>query len=361
MLRKSTANLPLHGGNAPPWLFQRMEKLAGSIIELIVLEFGSVEMLRRLADPHWFQAFGCVLGFDWHSSGLTTVTCGAIKQAYRRIGPDLGIHAAGGKGGVSRKTPHEIDQIADARAIANGRDLIYASKLSAKVDSAAVQDGYQLYHHSFFFDDAGRWTVVQQGMNDENRYARRYHWFADQPIDFVNEPHAGIITEAQGNNVLNMVASEADRSRQAAVDLFGYDPEKILAELPAEENLFMPRRHEVILTPSEHRQLRKVLIAARDAPVTSYQQLLATPDVGPKTVRSLALLSELIFDAPASHRDPARYSFAHGGKDGYPFPVERRMYDRNIALLEQTVQKCRINPNEKDHALRRLQGWLKLQ
>ena len=361
MLHKSTAILPLHGGEAPRWLFERMHRLAGPIVELIVAEFGSAEMLRRLADPFWFQAFGCVLGFDWHSSGLTTVTCGALKQAYQRIGPGLGIHVAGGKGGTSRKTPHEIADVADHRGLLTADKLIYASKLSAKVDSAAVQDGYQLYHHSFFFDETGRWGVVQQGMNKTNRYARRYHWYADEAIDFVNEPHAGIITQMPASDVLNMVAGEAERSRRAAVDLFGWDPVKLLAEVPAEANLFMPRRHEVILQPRERSQLEKVLRSARDVRVSNYEQLLTVKDVGPKTVRSLALIAELIFNAPASRRDPAKYSFAHGGKDGHPFPVERELYDRNIARLEDAVRKVRISPNEKDHALRRLQQYLKLE
>lgn len=359
MLRKTIANLPLHGGSAPRWLFQRMTRLAGPIIELIVTDYGSAEMLRRLADPHWFQAFGCVLGFDWHSSGVTTVTCGAIKQAYQRIGPDMGIHATGGKGGTSRKTPQEIADIADTRAIGTGGDLVYASKLSAKVDSAAVQDGYLLYQHSFFFDDVGRWTVVQQGFNERNRYARRYHWFADDKIDFVNEPHAGIITDSRPTDVLNMVAGEADNSRSASVDLFGWDPVKLLAEIPAEDSLFMPRRHPVILGPRERQQLQKVLTAARDVPVATFQQLLGRKNVGPKTIRSLALVAELIHNAPVCRRDPAKYSFAHGGKDGFPFPVDRALYDQNIAGLEQTVQKARVNPNDKDRALRRLQTWLR--
>lgn len=357
MVRKSVANLPLHGGAAPAWLFQRMEKLAGVLIELIVGEFGSAEMLRRLSDPYWFQAFGAVLGFDWHSSGVTTVTCGAIKQAYQRIGGDLGIHVAGGKGGTSRKTPTEITEIADARAITTGSDLVYASRITAKVDSAAVQDGYQLYHHCFFFDDAGRWTVVQQGMNDANGYARRYHWFTERPIDFVNEPHAGIITQTPAADVLNMVASQADASRQAAVDLFGWDPEKLLAEVPEEDTLFMPRRHDVQLSPSERQQLRKVMTQARSIEVTDFSQLLMQPNVGPATVRSLALIGELVYDAKACRRDPARYSFAHGGKDGFPFPVDRPLYDENIGRLEHLLTRAKIGPNDKDHALRRLHRW----
>jgi len=361
MLRRSVANLPLHGGQAPRWLFQRMERLAGSIIELIVLDFGPAEMLQRLADPHWFQAFGSVLGFDWHSSGLTTVTCGAIKQAYRRMGGQLGIHAAGGKGGTSRRAPQEIADIAERRAISQGGDLVYASKLSAKVDSAALQDGYQLYHHCFFFDDQGRWAVVQQGMNDASHYARRYHWYAEGETDFVNEPHAGIITDARPTSVLNMVASDSQASRAATVEIVHEDPARMLSQVPIRESLFLPSRHTVELKPSEAKQLQKVLTSAQTASIGNFEQLLGTKNVGPKTIRALALLAELIYNAPASKQDPAKYSFAHGGKDGHPFPVERKLYDQNISLLAQAVRKARVSPNEKDRALRRLQSWLRLQ
>lgn len=357
MLRRSTANLPLHTGQAPRWLFQRMQRLAGAIVELIVIDFGPDEMLKRLADPHWFQAFGCVLGFDWHSSGLTTVTCGALAQAYKRTGSHLGIHVAGGKGKTSRQTPRQISQIADRNAITTADNLIHASKLSAKVDSAALQDGYQLYHHCFFFDDTGRWAVVQQGMNDTNRYARRYHWYSSGTTDFVNEPHAGIITDPAATAVLNLVADEARPARHAAVEITRQRLDKILAHVPVQDSLFMPTRHSVVLSDNEIRQLHRLSVISESVEINNFEQLLGTANVGATTVRALALLAELVYDAPASKRDPARYSFAHGGKDGHPFPVERQLYDKNIARLEQTVARARINPNEKDHALRRLARW----
>lgn len=361
MLRRSQTDLPLHTGDAPSWLFGRMVRLAGSICQLIVIDHGPAELLQRLADPYWFQAFGCVLGFDWHSSGLTTVTCGAVKEAYRKIGPELGIHVAGGKGGVSRHTPREIETIALARSITAGDRLIYSSRLSAKVDSAAIQDGYQLYHHCFFFDDHGRWTVVQQGMNDANRYARRYHWFADQPICFVDEPHRGIITERRETDVLNMVAAESAPARTTIVDLLKDHPERLWREVSAGESLFMPAHHHVALGPRESRQLEKLVEVWSQTPPPDFERLLGQTGVGPKTVRSLALIAELVCNTPASRRDPAKFSFAHGGKDGFPFPVDRELYDRNNALLESVVRKARIAPTEKDHALRRLQTWLNVQ
>src|SRR4051812_45472807 len=250
-MRRATAQLPLHTGKAPPWLFERMWRLAGAVTMAVVDEYGPAEMLRRLSDPWWFQAFGCVLGFDWHSSGVTTVTCGAMKEAYKRFGDDLGIHVAGGKGGVSRKTPQEITSTADRLALSGGDRLVFASKMSAKVDSAAVQDGYQLYHHSFFFTGAGEWCVVQQGMHDTNKFARRYHWLGESVNDFVCEPHhaiddlkgveAGAVAagqrtrglpsqESSGQLLLNMVASEADQNRNSSVDLIGWNPDKLLFE-----------------------------------------------------------------------------------------------------------------------------------
>jgi len=335
-----------------------MERLAGAILELIVVDFGPVEVLRRLADPYWFQAFGCVLGFDWHSSGVTTVTCGAIKQAYRRIGPGLGVHVAGGKGAESRKTPGEIAAIADRQAISVGDDLIHASRLAAKVDTAALQDGYQLYHHTFFFADGGQWAVVQQGMNETSRYARRYHWLADATIDFVNEPHAGIITESAGQGVLNLVAAESDRARAACVRLCREDIVRVLAEVPVTESLFLPPGHPVHLPAAEAARLAKLFRGVDTRGVQDFTDLLGMAQVGPKTIRSLALIAEVIYGAVPSRRDPATYSFAHGGKDGHPFPVDRRLYDENIARLERAVDRARVAPLEKDQALRRLQQWL---
>jgi uncharacterized protein len=346
-MRRQLAQLPLHTGAAPAYLFGRMWKLAGAITMAIVDAYGPSEMLRRLSDPWWFQAFGCVLGFDWHSSGVTTVTCGAMKEAYKRFGDDLGIHVAGGKGGTSRKTPGEIVDVADRLAISDGERLVHASKMSAKVDSAAVQDGYQLYHHAFFFTGQGQWCVVQQGMNDSNRYARRYHWLGETVDDFVCEPHFAIDDlsakgkpQAGEQLLLNMVAAEADPNRAGSVDLIGWNPDKLMYEmrkLTDEPTLFAPAHHEVLPADVNVDRLEKIVRRAHEEHPQDFASLLGAKGVGPATVRALSLMAELIYDAPASHRDPADaaklppvlahrkwadYSYAHGGKDGTPHPVE---------------------------------------
>lgn len=360
---RRTANLPLHGGNAPPWLFQRMTRLAGAVTQMVVMEFGPAEMLRRLSDPLWFQAFGCVLGFDWHSSGLTTVTCGALRQAYLRMGSDLGIHVAGGKGGTSRQTPIQIENIAATAGLPNAAaDLIYASRMSAKVDSAAVQDGYELYHHCFFFDDALHWCVVQQGMNDANRYARRYHWLGEKVDDFVREPHAAIAAEARADEqlLLNFVAEESGPAREATVEVSQIQPEKLAREFAAakEPDLFLPRHHAVLPEDVNPRQLEKISRTIQEHSPRTFEQLLGLPGVGAATLRSLALLADIVYARPVSHRDPATFSYAHGGKDGHPFPVDRPTYDRNIAFLEQMVARARLEPLEKDNALKRLKRFV---
>jgi hypothetical protein len=375
------AQLPLHGGKAPAWLFQRMTKLAGAITMAIVDEFGPQEMLARLSDPWWFQAFGCVLGFDWHSSGVTTVTCGAMKEAYRLFGDDLGIHVAGGKGATSRKTPAEIAAAADRRGITVGDRLIYASRMSAKVDSAAVQDGYQLYQHNLFFTHDGQWCVVQQGMNDAEKQARRYHWLGTTVDDFVCEPHAAVsdlregssppVASSQRQMLLNLVAGEAADNRVAAAKLIAEHPDRIMEEwrlATSGPTLFAPRHHRVLDDDINPTRLRKLVIAAHEQHPHDFETLVGCAGVGPATLRSLTLLAEIIFDAPVSHRDPvdsvdapasdgrrwADYSYAHGGKDRTPFPVDRDTYDRNIHVLLEAVRKARVGENEKFEALRRL-------
>jgi len=362
---RRTAQLPLHGGQAPPWLFQRMTRLAGAISQMVVIEFGPAELIRRLADPWWFQAFGCVLGFDWHSSGLTTVTCGALRQAYLHIGPEMGIHVAGGKGGTSRQTPIQIENIAARAGLPDAaRRLIYASKMAAKVDSAAVQDGYDLYHHSFFFDNAMDWCVVQQGMNEKNKYARRYHWLGEKVEDFVCEPHAAIAAEAPADRqwMLNFVAAESGPAREATVEVTRIDPARILKEIPKtdEPDLFLPRHHPVLAGDVNRRQLEKIARTIDENPPRTFEQLLGLSGVGAATLRSLALLADLVYGRPVSRRDPATFSYAHGGKDGHPFPVDRATYDRNIGLLEEMVQKARLEAAEKDNALKRLQRFAML-
>lgn len=360
-MKRSLAYLPLHGGKAPAWLFKRMHRLAGAITQTIVGEYGPAEMLTRLADPAWFQAFGCVLGFDWHSSGLTTVTCGALKEAYRTCGNDLGIHVAGGKGAASRKTPTEIATVSDRRSLP-GERLIYASKMSAKVDSAAVQDGYDIYAHTFFFADDASWCVVQQGMCDATGYARRYHWLSRGDLDFVCEPHQGIDSESlPGEQMcfLNMVAKEAIASRRASVQLTQLKPDRILREVQTGPSLFLPAHHPVRTDDIDPTRLARILRVVHENAPADFERLLGLPGVGPRTVRSLALIAELIYDAPQCRRDPATFSYAHGGKDGHPFPVDRETYDRNIGILEAAVQRARIAPDDKDQSLRRLAAMVK--
>ena len=320
-----------------------MTKLAGAVTMAIVEEFGPAEMLRRLSDPWWFQAFGCVLGFDWHSSGVTTVTCGAMKEAAKTFGKDLGILVAGGKGATSRKTPQEITAAADRHAITTGERLVYASRMSAKVDSAAVQDGFGIYHHSFFFTPEGQWCVVQQGMDEKSGWARRYHWLAESVNDFVCEPHAAVedladrsaeTTTGKGAGterqltLLNMVAEEADANRRGSAALL-WEPSKWLLEeierLTEGPTLFAPARHPVLSLDVNEKRLKGILVRAHEQHPQDFETLLGLPDVGPATIRSLSLLAEIIFQAPPSHRDPTnrRNEASEGGteKPGRKGPI----------------------------------------
>jgi len=354
-MRTGTAHLPLHGGRAPRWLFGRMVSLSREIVRVLVEEYGPREVLARVSDPHWFQALGCVLGFDWHSSGLTTTTTGALKEAVKGREADIGLFVAGGKGAASRKTPAEIIAHGERHAIATPADrLVYASKLSAKVDNTAVQDGYQLYHHTFFFVPSGEWAVVQQGMNDANGYARRYHWLSMGVEDFVNEPHAAICSERRGQLVLNLVAEESDEARRASALLAAEPPDKLAGELRKAQELELPARHHIIAADLRPESFERTLAKVYEQPPEDFESLLATQGVGPKTIRALALIADLIYGAKASVRDPATFSFAHGGKDGIPYPVDRPTYDRSIEVLKAAVDKAKLNDRQKLGALRRL-------
>jgi hypothetical protein len=316
------ASLPLHGGKAPPWLFGRMVRLSREIIIYLTSEFGNREVLRRLSDPFWFQAFGCVLGFDWHSSGVTTTVCGAVKESIKEIDRDLGFFAAGGKGAVSRKAPAQIEQSCE-RIGRDPRPLVYASRTAAKVDSAAVQDGYQLYHHVFFFTPSGDWSVVQQGMSDDTSMARRYHWLSEHVASFVDEPHDAICCDARGDT-LNLVAHENDPVRKASVEIANQSPDVTLRTLASVPELTMPRRHELlpeldVASP----YLEKILLKTYERAPEDYEALLGIEGVGPKTLRALSLASELLHGTAATMRDPARFAFAHGGKDGTRFQWTR--------------------------------------
>ncbi|MBI5445091.1 MAG: DUF763 domain-containing protein [Deltaproteobacteria bacterium] len=351
-MRTGFAQLPLHGGKAPHWLFSRMVLLAREVACHVVAEFGPEEMLRRLSDPYWFQAFGCALGFDWHSSGLTTTACGALKEGIRGLERELGLFAAGGKGAASRKTPAEIERACETASLEAG-PLVYASRMSAKVDSAAVQDGYQIYHHCFFFTGSGRWCVVQQGMNEASAMARRYHWLGERLPSFVAEPHAAVCCDARGET-LNFVAEESAPARTHTAALARTGPGEVVPVLQKLPELVLPRRHLVSLADVDPRRLERILLKTRERAPADFESLLGIEGVGAKTVRALGLVAELIYGAPASVRDPARFSFAHGGKDGTPFPVDRETYDRTIRVLHRALERAKVDRTEKVRALKRL-------
>ncbi len=350
-MRTGIANLPLHGGKAPRWLFRRMKVLAEKILELIAIEFGPEEILRRLSDPFWFQSLGNVLGFDWHSSGLTTTTTGAIKEALKRIGPEIGVFMAGGKGKTSLRTPQELETIGNKMGI-NVKPLIYASRMTAKVDSTAIQDGYQIYHHTIIFTKSGLWAVIQQGMNEKTRYARRYHWLKTE--NFVNSPHTAIVTQKKSKVVIDTVAKDAENARKIITELSREKPEKIVKEITKLKELSLPRRHALLAQDINPDRMKKIFISTYERQPGNFEELLGIRGLGPKSLRALALLSDIIYGAPPSYSDPAIYSYAHGGKDGIPYPVDRAVYDRSIEILERAIKESNLGRKEKLEALRRL-------
>jgi hypothetical protein len=351
--RTGIANLPLHHGKAPRWLFERMVKLAREITIVIVEEYGAEEMLKRMSHPYWFQAFGCILGFDWHSSGVTTTLCGALKEGIKGLESELGLFVAGGKGKTSRKTPVELEVWGQKISI-DSEPLVYASRMSAKVDSAAVQDGYQLYHHVFLFTRSGSWAVVQQGMNETNRYARRYHWLGENVEDYVNEPHSAILTESRGQ-ALNLVAGESAPSRSTISDIvINQKPEAILLDLKKLKTLTLPAHHYLSTEDLHPDSLKRILLSTYERQPEDFERLLGLQGVGAKTIRALSLLSELVYGVAPSYQDPARYSFAHGGKDGIPYPVDKETYDRSIEFLRKAISRTRLGIKEKNEAVGRL-------
>ena len=366
--RSGSADLPLHGGRVPAWLAERMARLGAVISEAVVLEYGRDELMRRLAHPFWFQAFGAVMGMDWHSSGITTSVIGALKRGLAPLSRDLGVHVCGGRGKHSRKTPGELLAVADRTGL-DGEGLGRASRLVAKVDCAAVQDGFQLYLHAFFVTDDGLWTVVQQGMNGQARQARRYHWLSEGLSSFVDEPHAAIDGPAQGGVIVNLADHRAEASRTSQLDLLEtLGPDGVTAELARIEgrapapsdaqlalpHLGMPAHHDVRPTDVIGRRLHGALAAAADRGPKDFAELLLVPGVGARTVQSLALVAEVVHGAPYRFSDPARFSFAHGGKDGHPFPVPITVYDETIRVLKAAVHKARLGQAEALAAIRRL-------
>ena len=367
--RVGAADLPLHGGHVPKWLADQMTRLGAVISEAIIYHYGRDELLRRLAHPFWFQSFGAVMGMDWHSSGITTSVIGALKRGLAPIGRELGVHVCGGRGKHSRQTPHELVAIGD-RVGFDGGALAKASRLIAKVDSAAVQDGFDLYLHGFIVTDDGQWAVVQQGMDGERRQARRYHWLSEGLKSFVEEPHAAIDGLGQGE-IINLTDRRAAASRRMQLDILqSLGPDGIARQLrgiaarelepaptteqPLLSHLTMPAHHDVRPTDVFERRLRGNLAAAADCGPRDFPELLLIPGVGPRTVQALAMVAEVVHGAPYRFTDPARFSVAHGGKDRHPFPVPLRVYDQTIQVLKSAVRKAKLGQAEELGALKRL-------
>ena len=353
MHKTGIAQLPLHHGKAPAWLFQRMVRLGREIIRLIVEDYGPEEVLKRVSDPYWFQCLGCVLGFDWHSSGVTTTVCGALKEAIKGRENELGLVIAGGKGATSRKTPSEITAAADRYPLtANADDLVYLSRLTAKIDNNAIQDGFQLYHHNFFFTLNGSWAVVQQGMNE--RFARRYHWYSLRLQSLTRDPHAAICSNLRLQHSLNLVASESESAQALITELSREQPDKLVTELRQLQTLTLPSRHQITARDLHPGSIEKILLKTYEAQAKDFQTLLAMPGVGAKTLRALTLIAEIAYGTAASWKDPVKFSFAHGGKDGHPYPVDRKVYDRSIEILRGCLERAKVEQTEKNQALKRL-------
>jgi hypothetical protein len=367
--RTGSADLPLHGGRVPPWLATRMSSLGAIITQAVVHHYGRDEFLRRLSHPFWFQSFGAVMGMDWHSSGITTSVIGALKRGLGSLSDDLGIHVCGGRGQHSRKTPDEL-RVLGERIGFNAAELTRASRLVAKVDSAAVQDGFDLYLHGFFVTDDGKWTVVQQGMNGDKKQARRYHWHSEDLKSFVDEPHSAIDGPVQGE-IVNLTDKRAEISRTAQLELLtDLGPDRIVTELAALSgeapvqatlpHLVMPAHHDVRSSDVFTRRLHATLEAAAERGPVDFPDLLLTPGVGARTVRSLAMVSEVVHGAPYRFRDPARFSLAHGGKDRHPYPVPLKVYDETIRVMKSAVLKAKLGRDEEMEALKRLDTQARL-
>ena len=369
-MRTGIATVPLDYGRCPRWLFERMKRLGRGIAQAIVEEFGPEEFLKRLSDPVWFQSLGCVMGFDWNSSGLTVTTLGALKTGLFEIQDSLGLYVCGGKK-ESRKTPEEITAYGISRGFEFAPSLIYASKMAAKVDSSLIQSGHQLYQHNFLFTKSGNWVVIQQGMNIQNQTARRYHWLSsvgeqkEKKLNFVEEPHSGIAAQIKVNP-LNLVAKASRDNKEISTQLVKEEPKKFLKDL----DLIQTKRaknlteielydkefywHPVVEEKFDMKRLQKTIFAAREQYPRNFEELLSLKGMGPKTIRALSLVSEIIYGAKPSYEDPARYSFSVGGKDNVPMPIDRGVYDQVIDIMERGITKSAVNLKEKSEAQKRL-------
>ena len=380
MIHRGMATFTLDTGKCPRWLFERMVKLGREMVWVIAKEYGPDEFIKRISDPVWFQSLGTVLAFDWNASGLTTILTAALKEAIRYNERNLGIFICGGKGKTSLKTPDEIKNWGGILSLpeANVNNLVYNSKMTAKVDSSLVQDGFQIYHHSFFFSKNGAWAVVQQGMNTINQTARRYHWYSEKIEDLVCEPHSGIISQVK-SPTLDLTSKESQDNRDISCELVQGNYKSLMKDIEILRKhssklsqmiavkfgerditwLNLERKefssHPVLLEDfSKSKYLEKILSKVCEVKPESYEKLLALEGVGPKTMRALSLVSELIYGAEPSYEDPARYSFAHGGKDATPYPIDRKTYDSTIQFFHRVIRKMRIPLSEKKRALGRL-------
>jgi hypothetical protein len=353
MKRSGTADLPLHGGRVPPWLAGRMARLGAAISESIVLQYGRTALLSRLSDPFWFQALGSVMGMDWHSSGITTSVLGALKRGLNPRAHELGIYVCGGRGRHSRETPNELRAIA-ARIALDGEALVRTSRLTARVDNNAIADGFQIYLHGFVLEAGGAWTVVQRGMNAESGLARRYHWHSAAVRDFTSEPHTGIAGEHAGV-IRNLVDRRALPAREALLTIAKEHPETTLREA---RKLVAPRHHDVRAENVDLKRLGAVLAAAYEREFSDFASLLLMEKLGPRTLQSLALIAEVVHGAPSRFSDPARFSFALGGKDGHPFPVPLKTYDASLAVLRDSLDRAKLGDTEKFDGLARLDRFV---
>lgn len=349
MKRSGTSDLPLHNGRVPPWLAHRMTELGTSIAENIVLTYGAAEFLTRLSDPFWFQAFGCVMGMDWHSSGITTAVMGALKRGVNPRFHELGIAVCGGRGRHSLQTPNELRALSFRTGL-DGDILARTSRLAARVDNNAVGDGFQLYLHSFVVTKSGEWAIVQQGMNPNIRTARRYHWHSPSVRDFVSDPHTAIVGPSQGT-ILNLADHRAADARQALLKIV---KEPVSFSLREARRLSMPAHHDVRARDVDLKRLGAVLAIAHEQDLRDFASLLLIEGLGPRTLQSLALIAEVVHGAPSRFSDPARFSFAHGGKDGHPFPVPLKTYDESLAILRRALTKARLGDTTRLDAFRRL-------
>jgi hypothetical protein len=353
MKRSGTADLPLHGGRVPPWLAERMTTLGTAIVESVAGHYGRSEVLTRLSDPFWFQALGAVMGMDWHSSGITTSVMGALKRGLNPRASELGLYICGGRGRHSRRTPDELRDLADRLGL-DGTDLVRTSRLTARVDNNAIADGFQIYLHTFVLTATGEWAVIQQGMNEGARVARRYHWHSATVRDFTCEPHTAIVGEHAGV-IQNLVDKAAGPAQHAMLDVVCESPDKILREA---RHLTMPAHHDVRAKDVDLTRLGAVLATAYTRELRDFASLLLVENLGPRTLQSLALVAEVIHGTPTRFVDPARFSFAHGGKDGHPFQVPLKTYDETMAVLRRSLDHARLSDPDKADGMRRLDRFV---